>query len=67
MAVTYTVGQREYAKKHRLPLVTLSAMGLEFQGPVSKEEAATILKFMTEVMERRSAWVKKTAGEREGG
>jgi hypothetical protein len=58
MAVTYTPAQRERAKADELKLVTLAVPGFEFQGPVTKEEAAEVEAFALAFYGRRAARIR---------
>lgn len=53
MTVTYRKAQREKAKVEGLRLITVSVPGLEFQGPVSKEDANSLLAWLTAFLGRR--------------
>lgn len=67
MAVTYTREQRQYAKEHGLRfLATIAVGGMEFQGPVTDEEANELLEAITEFLRRRGARLA-SAHEHEGG
>ncbi len=64
MSVTYSREQREHAKKHRLPLVTVSVPGVEFQGPVPQAEAEALIEWMTAFYERRRLWLATRSEEK---
>jgi hypothetical protein len=61
MPVTYSKAQRERAKKDKLHLVTLCALGVEFQAPVNREEAERILGFIETVLQKRYQEVREKA------
>ena len=63
MAVTYTKEQRQAARQEGLALITLAVPGLEFQGPVPKEESDLLLYYITQFFKRRREWL---SGEPKG-
>ena len=67
MSVSYTKVQREQAKKHGWPLITVSVPGLEFQGPVPPEERDELTCYLLAMFKRRRAALKNDGRETDGG
>lgn len=53
MGVSYSKHQRQIAKDEGLYLITISARGMTFQGPVSMEEAELLSQYLVAMLERR--------------
>jgi hypothetical protein len=62
VSVTYSKQQRAVAKQDGLKLVTMSVPGVEFQGPVTKEEAEQLEQFVYQFLIKRSERLKKERG-----
>jgi hypothetical protein len=59
--ITYPKELRERAKRDKLNLVTMQALGVTFQGAVPAEEARTILVYIQREIQSRSKLAKTTA------
>lgn len=64
MTVSYTKAQRERAKRDGSCLVTIATPGIEFQGPVSVEEARRLDEYLVAFLKRRREELEKA---KEGG
>ncbi len=53
MSVTYTREQRQRADSDGLVLITVDVPGLSFQGPVTSDDRDSLLKWLTELFDRR--------------
>jgi hypothetical protein len=55
VSVTYEKSQRDRAKRDRLHLVTIDALGVAFQGPVDRDEAFALFEYLKAFLDRRRA------------
>ncbi len=60
MAITYDQQQRDTAKDRKLPLITIDAYGMSFQGPVDWEEQKELEKYLIAFMDRRSLKLRES-------
>lgn len=53
MSISYDKAQRDRAKRDKLHLVTIDALGISFQGPVDRDEAFKLFEYLKGVLSRR--------------
>lgn len=59
MSVSYSQEQKAATKESHLHLVTISAGGMEFQGPTSDEERNELVKYLLAFLDRRRAQLQQ--------
>jgi hypothetical protein len=62
--ITYTANQRRYANLNNMDLITIEVPGMNFQGPVPKEESQMLDEYLIAFFKRWFANIKQPAVEK---